>query len=240
MPKVTEAHLDARRNQILDAAWACFARKGYHQTTMQDICQESGLSPGAIYRYFASKEAILEAIAARSLQLNRALFEVARSEALGPLDALEILGQTMLSFFDDPLFETSARLDVEIRPEFLRNESLRLTGQKQITFWRTALSQLMAEAKDKGQLRPEVDPEALAALAICLWEGIRQFRLLDPDGIKPKACINLLRSLAEAAPPIEVAKSDRVEEAARRFVAPLAKRSRRRGRKEAADVHVPS
>src|SRR3989304_6177982 len=57
MPKVTEAHLEARRSQILDAAWTCFARKGYHQATMQDICQESGLSPGAIYRYFESKEA---------------------------------------------------------------------------------------------------------------------------------------------------------------------------------------
>jgi AcrR family transcriptional regulator len=55
MPKVTEAHLEARRSQILDAAWTCFARKGYHQATMQDICKESGLSPGAIYRYSAKK-----------------------------------------------------------------------------------------------------------------------------------------------------------------------------------------
>ena len=37
MSRVTEAHIEARRNQITSAAWACFARKGYHQTTMQDI-----------------------------------------------------------------------------------------------------------------------------------------------------------------------------------------------------------
>ena len=71
MPKVTEAHLEARRSQILDAAWTCFARKGYHQATMQDICQESGLSPGAIYRYFESKEAILKAF---SLSCGKVIF----------------------------------------------------------------------------------------------------------------------------------------------------------------------
>ena len=59
MPKVTQAHLEARRQQILDAAFGCFARQGFHQTTMQDICREAELSPGAVYRYFDSKEAII-------------------------------------------------------------------------------------------------------------------------------------------------------------------------------------
>ena len=40
MARVTEAHVEARRNQILDAAWSCFARRGYHQTTMQDIATD--------------------------------------------------------------------------------------------------------------------------------------------------------------------------------------------------------
>ena len=52
MPKVSQAHLDARRRQILDAAIECFAREGFHQTIMQDIVTQSALSPGAIYTYF--------------------------------------------------------------------------------------------------------------------------------------------------------------------------------------------
>ena len=48
MPKVTEAHLEARRQQVLDPAFACFARQGFHQTTMDDICREAGLSAGAL------------------------------------------------------------------------------------------------------------------------------------------------------------------------------------------------
>ncbi|MGE0685263.1 MAG: TetR/AcrR family transcriptional regulator, partial [Dehalococcoidia bacterium] len=45
MPKVLPEYLELRRQQILDAAAACFTRAGFHQTTMQDICAESDLSP---------------------------------------------------------------------------------------------------------------------------------------------------------------------------------------------------
>jgi AcrR family transcriptional regulator len=67
MPKVSEEHLAARRRQILDAALACFARQGFHATPMQAIFEESGLSPGAVYRYFEGKEEIVQAIAEETL-----------------------------------------------------------------------------------------------------------------------------------------------------------------------------
>ena len=52
----------ARRQQILDGASACFAEKGFHATSMQDICDAAGMSPGALYRYFSSKDDIIIAI----------------------------------------------------------------------------------------------------------------------------------------------------------------------------------
>jgi TetR/AcrR family transcriptional regulator, transcriptional repressor of aconitase len=55
MPKVSQNHLDARRQQILAAAIECFCRQGFHPTTMQDIIKESGLSSGAIYTYLPVK-----------------------------------------------------------------------------------------------------------------------------------------------------------------------------------------
>jgi TetR/AcrR family transcriptional regulator, transcriptional repressor of aconitase len=67
VPKVTEQHLEARRRQILDAALTCFSRDGFHRTPMQAIFEESGLSPGAVYRYFKSKEDIVAAIASETL-----------------------------------------------------------------------------------------------------------------------------------------------------------------------------
>ena len=54
-----------RRDEILSAAQRCFVRSGFHQTSMQEICTEAGMSAGNLYRYFPSKEAIIAGIAER-------------------------------------------------------------------------------------------------------------------------------------------------------------------------------
>ena len=65
MPKLKPATQRARREHILDAAEVCFAHSGFHRTTMQDICKEALISPGALYVYFASKEDLIAGIAER-------------------------------------------------------------------------------------------------------------------------------------------------------------------------------
>src|SRR2546423_9016217 len=54
-----------RRAEILAAAQRCFVRSGFHGASMQDICAEAGMSPGNLYRYFRSKEALIAGIAER-------------------------------------------------------------------------------------------------------------------------------------------------------------------------------
>ncbi|MEV0250865.1 TetR/AcrR family transcriptional regulator [Nocardia sp. NPDC050712] len=73
MPRVSEEHLERRRQQILSAARTCFARKGFHETSMQDVFAESGLSAGAVYRYFKSKNDIIAALATQTTVPLRAL-----------------------------------------------------------------------------------------------------------------------------------------------------------------------
>ena len=65
MPKVTEAHRESRREQILLAAWKCFSRNGFHSTSMADVIKEAGLSAGAVYLYFKSKDEIIVAVASQ-------------------------------------------------------------------------------------------------------------------------------------------------------------------------------
>src|SRR5438445_13650401 len=65
MPKTSVAAKEARRTQILDAAVRCFARRGYYETTIEDLVTETGLSRGALYLYYPSKEAIYLAISER-------------------------------------------------------------------------------------------------------------------------------------------------------------------------------
>jgi AcrR family transcriptional regulator len=69
--------MEARRQQVLDAAFACFARQGFHQTTVDDICRESELSPGVVYKYFRSKEEIIEAVCEGCQQANTPLIDPA-------------------------------------------------------------------------------------------------------------------------------------------------------------------
>ena len=79
-----------RRTQILDAAVLCFARKGFHLTSMHDISAEAGISVGLIYRYFQNKEAVIAAMADGHKTEIGELLERAR---LAPtlLEALEII-----------------------------------------------------------------------------------------------------------------------------------------------------
>lgn len=82
MPKVSEAHRASRREQILDAALRRIVRQGFHRTSMADIIEESGLSAGAIYLHFDSKQRI--AIEAARRMLAARLDEVDAATADGP------------------------------------------------------------------------------------------------------------------------------------------------------------
>lgn len=83
MPKVTEEHRQARRRQIAQAALRCFARNGFQQTSMADIIAESGLSAGAIYGHYKSKEELVEL--AVSTVLDDRFVEVADARRRDPL-----------------------------------------------------------------------------------------------------------------------------------------------------------
>lgn len=82
MPKVTEEHRAARRHQIAQAALRCFARSGFQQTSMADIIAESGLSAGAIYGHYKSKEELIEL--AVSEVLDARFLEVAEARRARP------------------------------------------------------------------------------------------------------------------------------------------------------------
>ena len=62
MPKIAEEARAARRDQIIAAAAGCFARTGYHATTMADIAEAAGVSKGTPYLYFPGKEALFIAL----------------------------------------------------------------------------------------------------------------------------------------------------------------------------------
>lgn len=74
MPRLTEATKQARRRQIIDAAFTCFTAKGYTRTSMTDIIRESGLSSGSIYSHFSGKSDILHATVQQRIDMIAAAY----------------------------------------------------------------------------------------------------------------------------------------------------------------------
>src|SRR5204863_5420572 len=90
MPQPHTDSVPDRHSQILDAALVCFAKRGFHQTSMHDISAEAGISVGLIYRYFENKEAVISAMADRHKQeISEVLKRAQQAPTL--LESLEIL-----------------------------------------------------------------------------------------------------------------------------------------------------
>src|ERR1700759_1025601 len=69
VPRISAERRQANRAQIVAAARRCFSRQGFHQTSMPDIAAEAGVSVGAPYRYFSSKEEIILEIAGDAFRM---------------------------------------------------------------------------------------------------------------------------------------------------------------------------
>ncbi|MER6438364.1 MULTISPECIES: TetR/AcrR family transcriptional regulator [unclassified Streptomyces] len=184
MPKVTQEYMDARRAQILDAARRCFLRDGFHQTSMQDLFAESGLSAGVVYRHFASKNEMITAIVEENMHDVLAMVNsVARDRpgsSLGDLmaDVLEIVRTKTAE-------QNIAGLSVLAWSESLRNPSLAEQFDVLMTRLRSALTDVVRENQQSGSLARTVSPESVAATLVCVLPGyILQLAMGDAKTIE--------------------------------------------------------
>lgn len=171
MPRVSQEYLDARRSEILDAAVVCFSRDGLHRTTMQDIVRHSGLSPGAIYNYFKSKEEIVAAIAKRRQVKERELVASAISE--GPMNqALLRLRDAFLNELNNPEEQQRRRVSVQLWAEAQRNAEVRRIVERSFTEPHKLISDLFIDAQKRGVIADSVDANKLASFVIAIFHGL--------------------------------------------------------------------
>jgi len=199
MPKVTEAHSAARRQQIIDAAYRCFAGKGFHQATMRDIYEEAKLSPGAVYHYFSSKDAIIQASFEFDYQRSLALFESATTSD-DPLNALTELIAFFFRGLEGAAELGAGRVNVQGWGEALVNPPLRESLQRVMEQYLAALSQIVRRAQAIGQLDPSFDPQALGRMLLSLYYGLELQKALDP-GVDIAAYAAAVAVLLRAATP---------------------------------------
>jgi AcrR family transcriptional regulator len=171
MPKVSQEYLDVRRSEILDAAIVCFSRDGFHRTTMKDIVRQSGLSPGAIYNYFKSKEAIIEAIAGRRQTKERELTtEIAGNGSAGT--ALESVLVAFLNELESPKERLRRRVSIQLWAEAQRNSRVRKIVLRSFEEPRKLLSEVFLASQKRGAIAEWVDPDALACFVIATFHGL--------------------------------------------------------------------
>jgi AcrR family transcriptional regulator len=178
MPKVTEAYLETRRQHILDAAITCFARKGFHQTTMEEIGQEAGLSPGVAYRYFENKEDIILATIQDSLDRAGHLFE---SDEGDTLRVLEQMLDDHLQRVQQPGRDKYYKVRVQLWAEVIQNPEV---AEKARLIRQTALKQLakvIKRGQEKGQINPDLDPMAVSLTISAIHDGVIIHWLADPN-----------------------------------------------------------
>jgi len=176
MPKVTEEHVQARRRQILSAALRCFAREGFHRSTMQDIFRESDLSPGAVYSYFTGKDELMLAIIAETMSFvgeAAALVNEPLPEGR-PRRPGEALAEIIHRYRDFELGTVveRARIFPHLVGEQQRNPQLNAAVRTGLDTLRGVFETLARAAQERGELGPAVDPEQFARLPISLMQGL--------------------------------------------------------------------
>ena len=154
-----------RRDEILAAAQTCFARSGFHQTSMQEICTLAGMSPGNLYRYFRSKEEIIAGIAER----DRA--EAARQfAAVGQgdfFDGLAALAQHHLVDRTDDEVSICA----EIMAESRRHPDIRQLYQTIENDIRDRMAAMLKGAAARGEIRADLDTASIvmSIVSLCVF-----------------------------------------------------------------------
>jgi AcrR family transcriptional regulator len=193
MPRVSDEHLAARRLQILDAARRCFLRDGFHNTSMQDVIAEAGLSVGAVYRYFKSKNDLITEIAEGVIGGAAEIFrELTGQEPPPPLiDTVE----RALDFVDAQTGPQGAfRLALPVWAESLRDPVLGAFIFRKYAEMRGHFVLVARRAREAGELPPDADVEAVGAVLFGMVPGYALQRMLS-DGPDRKTYLDGVRTL---------------------------------------------
>ncbi|MFF9486618.1 TetR/AcrR family transcriptional regulator [Streptomyces sp. NPDC014676] len=176
MARVSQEHLDARRRQILDGAASCFARNGFHATSMQDVLKEADLSAGAVYRYFRGKDELIAAIVTEVLDTVRGILEQAIQESPPPTPdvliprALTRMREQRPATLDGGEW-MFPRLMIQVWTETTRSPELAAVLREGYDNVRRAWGRVVEGYQDAGLMSADVDTDAVARAMIALVQG---------------------------------------------------------------------
>lgn len=193
MPRISEAHREERRRHVLVCAWRCFARDGFHVTSMDDVIAETGMSASGVYRYISGKDELIEAAGLEAAAMFRTVFErlLAADEPPRPAELVAALAAELGRGPNSDL----SRIAIQAWAEALRNPAVNTNARAFHLELRGQLGRLVRRWQESGELPPGADPDAIGlALATLLPGLLVAHHVLG--GIPVDALVTGLRALA--------------------------------------------
>jgi AcrR family transcriptional regulator len=191
MPKIAPSVREERRQRFIEAAWRCAARKGFRDTTVDDICKELDSSKGAFYGYFASKADLLVALLEDDASDLDELMATLDRRSLTAVECLRRFTKSMLDRGTDP---ARVRVRADLWAVSLTEPSIRDRVAALVAHRRGLLRGWVQEALDNGELVSNLVPNAFAALLLALGDGLMLHSAIDASGFRWP---NIARALDE-------------------------------------------
>jgi AcrR family transcriptional regulator len=193
MPKITAVQRQARRQEILDAAVRCFSRDGFHNTTTADIVREAGVSQGVLYLYFATKDDIIVALGDDRRHGEAFVTALAEKEH-DPVEGLLALIQLYGKRLGSPAGADLQRVGVQGWGEALRNPRIRANIREGVGEVRAAIVKLIQRGQRTGQVRADIDPDAVSRVLVATFHGI-VLQVVWDDAPDLAACGRTMRAV---------------------------------------------
>jgi len=189
MPRITEEYRASRRAEIVSAAARRFADDGFHNTSMADIIAASGMSAGAVYRYFRSKEEIIGAVAETALTTAEEIFErlLANGSTPSPTETVTALVEGVVTKIAGDTIEgvDTTRIAVQVWAEALRNPELLHRANSVYQRLRGHCAEASRRWQAAGNLPADAEPDQVGAAMLALVQGFILQNLLIADTHAP-------------------------------------------------------
>lgn len=180
---------EEKRLEILKAAGRCFARDGFRGATISDICTEAKISPGHLYHYFASKEAIMGAMAEVGLEHAAAHFSRMAQGSNAVEALLAELGHAEADKHCD-----DRHLLLDMLTESARNPAMAAILREHSRQLRTLLADFLRDGQKRRQVDPTFDADLAAAILMSIFDGAHTLTIRDPE-LDTAASVDLLKIL---------------------------------------------
>lgn len=194
MPRLKPDVSEARRNAILAAAERCFRNHGFHQASIKDICTEGSFSPGALYLYFPSKEALIEGLIESQMSAARELISTLPDQP----DLLGTLVDLIAAWVEQSRAEGNMSITADIFAEGLRNPRVARVIARDNKDLHQLYVQAVIAAQSRGEIAGHLDAQAVATLLLALCDGLLMRFVVDPE-FDPSRMLTLLRSVLGTA-----------------------------------------